>query len=404
MTNLELALADRNSGSHRSESIFRENKWKINANISGTANALNESTRSSAELVQQREMMRKPFQNWDEFNLRMIARFRMKIEEHPGKRLFSMRQTGSIEEYVNEFEELSTIVPNMDEANLTHMFYTGLKPEMKEVIKMQRPRGLTEHFEGVISMEDSAFCKSMAEAATITQNKRASSFTPLKSSSNYNTNRSWQTPTSQSTSSKSGFKSNEQQSGSRPQGQEKQPWKQQTNNRPAGSLHLSPAEYAEKRRLETEWFDADEDDSGVVTELMELSLFSFLGIDSPTTTKLWGKIGSVEVVVMLDSGATHNFIDPVMQKKLQLKPVRDKRQEILLGTGITVTGSGVCKDAEFNLQGVDYMADFIVLELGNVDIILGVQFLRTLGKCEVDWEEHVMSFWYKGQRVTDYTW
>lgn len=45
-------------------------------------------------------------------------------------------------------------------------------------------------------------------------------------------------------------------------------------------------------------------------ELMELSLKFFLGISSPTTTKLKGYIGKTKIIIMLDSGATHNFMAP----------------------------------------------------------------------------------------------
>ncbi|CAA7036031.1 unnamed protein product [Microthlaspi erraticum] len=149
-----------------------------------------------------REMSRDPFRDWPQFKKRMIVRFSQKMEENPGKRLFSLRQTGSIADYVNEFEELTTIVTGIDEENLEHIFYIGLKTEMKEVLKMQKPRGLTNCFNAVISMEDSAFCKSMAEAT----NPRRSFF-PLRSALNCSTQRS-----SSSTNSDSGEKPKDSQS------------------------------------------------------------------------------------------------------------------------------------------------------------------------------------------------
>ncbi|KFK24096.1 hypothetical protein AALP_AAs58075U000100, partial [Arabis alpina] len=138
-------------------------------------------------------------------------------------------------------------------------------------------------------------------------------------------------------------------------------------------------------------------------EFMELSLQSFLGISSPTTTKVRGLIGRTEIIIMLDSGATHNFISPDVVKKTKLRPQKNNSYEISLGTGITVQslGSlGVCKAVKFLMQEWEFQADFISLELGNADIILGIQWLRTLGKCQVDWETHEISFIHKGGMIT----
>lgn len=149
-----------------------------------------------------------------------------------------------------------------------------------------------------------------------------------------------------------------------------------------------------------DWIDTFEDENEVVTELMELSFSSYLALSSPTTTKIWGKIEKTWVMVLLYSGATHNFLDPSVATKLNLAPQQGANLDIIWGIGIAVCSAGVCHQVPFTLQQVNDVADFILLELGKVDMVLGIQWLRTLGKCAMDWETHEMSFTFKGQRVT----
>lgn len=152
--------------------------------------------------------------------------------------------------------------------------------------------------------------------------------------------------------------------------------------------------------LEECWDDAIQEVEEPESQLLELSLFSFLGIDSPTTTKVRGTVGTTSMVVLIDSGATHNFVTPMFIKKARLQMIVNPNLQILLGTGILVNGMGVCRDIHIELQGLKFVIDCISLELGGVDMVLGVQWLRTLGKCEVDWDSHEWSFKHEDKTVT----
>lgn len=68
----------------------------------------------------------------------------------------------------------------------------------------------------------------------------------------------------------------------------------------------------------------------VLPRLMELSLFSFLGLPLPITTKLWGQIEKIQVIVMLDSEANNNFVESSVENKLHLKTIQIKKLNIML--------------------------------------------------------------------------
>ena len=67
----------------------------------------------------------------------MLDHFAESKDDEPRHKLSALKQTDSVQAYVREFEELINVVKGIDEANLISRFYTGLKPEMKEVVKMK---------------------------------------------------------------------------------------------------------------------------------------------------------------------------------------------------------------------------------------------------------------------------
>lgn len=76
------------------------------------------------------------------------------------------------------------------------------------------------------------------------------------------------------------------------------------------------------------------------------------------------------------------------------------KMHIKVGTRILVTEPVVCTHVSLMVQSVDLKNDFIILEPSSVDIILGVQWLRILGKCEVDWEDQTLSYLLENKKLT----
>ena len=75
-------------------------------------------------------------------------------------------------------------------------------------------------------------------------------------------------------------------------------------------------------------------------EVAKLSLNSVVSISTPKTMKLKGKIGHQEVIILINCGATHNFIsNKVVQ---QLGPPLDatKGFGVLLDTGLAIRRTG----------------------------------------------------------------
>ena len=110
-------------------------------------------------------MRRGCFRSWKDFKQRLFVRFSESIEDEPSTRLFSIRQTGSVAEYVSEFEDLSAEVTGLDDHHLERIFYIGLNREMKEVIRMKEPQGLANYIAAVLKMESSTFCRVVSDGS-----------------------------------------------------------------------------------------------------------------------------------------------------------------------------------------------------------------------------------------------
>lgn len=87
---------------------------------------------------------------------------------------------------------------------------------------------------------------------------------------------------------------------------------------------------------EEEWGCAEEDTIQEITELAELSLNSAVGISSPRTIKLKGMVKQEETLVLIDSGASHNFISEGLVKKLGITTKETRGYGVLMGTGLSV--------------------------------------------------------------------
>lgn len=136
-----------------------------------------------------------------------------------------------------------------------------------------------------------------------------------------------------------------------------------------------------------------------VLEEVELSLNSVVGLSEPRTLKLKGEIHVLEVVILIDCGATHNFISTKLIEAVQIPVQETSRYGGVIGSSKQLKGMGVCKGVLLKLQHITIVEDFLPLPLGSTDVILGIKWLATLGETHADWKNITMAFELGGQTV-----
>ena len=105
-----------------------------------------------------------------------------------------------------------------------------------------------------------------------------------------------------------------------------------------------------------------------------------------------GNIRRISTIVLVDSGSTHNFINEALAKKVGLQPVQGGQFEVMVALGERLSSKGKCKCVTLLLQGIPVSADFYLLPLEGYDIVLGTQWLRTLGPILWDFAKLQMKF------------
>lgn len=105
---------------------------------------------------------------------------------------------------------------------------------------------------------------------------------------------------------------------------------------------------------------------------LELPLYSVNGIDQPQTSNVRARVADREVVALVDSGASHNFVLKTLIKELGLvvdESVFWSKSQTWMPRVVLRVDLGQCQ-----IHNEGYM-----FELGGIDLFVEVDWLRTLG-------------------------
>lgn len=78
--------------------------------------------------------------------------------------------------------------------------------------------------------------------------------------------------------------------------------------------------------------------------LVELSMSSIVGFTRNNTMKVTGRLKGKKVIILIDSGATNNFISSEDAQHLKIQITTTKAYNISVGDGHIVKGNQKCLD------------------------------------------------------------
>ncbi|VFQ89645.1 unnamed protein product [Cuscuta campestris] len=344
--------------------------------------------------------------DWDDF----VRKFKLRFDplhyvDYVGQ-LTRVRQSIGVMEYQAAFEKVLTHVTDVPEPYLQSLFHAGLKNHIQHEISLLKPETLSESFALARELE----AKHQAIVHSV----------GLKSSS-WGTNFSRGNPSRAVSEGAAGSVTKTAQISS---GVKTTSEGRESSNTPP-VRRLTRAERFEKDakglcyNCDQKWHkghkcgrfilimgeDDGEEEEPEEDEEIEVaadisSLNSMSGVTTPRSLRLTGKIGQQGLDVLIDGGSTHNFVHPLTVEKLGLSLERVAAFRVYVGNGDSLCCTQQCRIVALELQGTTFTVDLYVLQIHGHDVVLGVQWLRGLGRVLHDYEKVTMEFAWGEQTVT----
>ena len=111
------------------------------------------------------------------------------------------------------------------------------------------------------------------------------------------------------------------------------------------------------------------------------------------------RINHQELVILVDTGSTHNFLDTSIWMLLKLPMSIKDSFEVKIANGTMVKTKRACHEVSLKIQGQEFAMDLNLLSLGGCDFVLGNQWLFTLGLIQWDFQHLTMEFVLSGKPI-----
>jgi hypothetical protein len=88
--------------------------------------------------------------------------------------------------------------------------------------------------------------------------------------------------------------------------------------------------------------------------------------------RIVGVIHFHRVIVLINSGSTHNFVDTKLAASLGIQPQPQDGITVQVANGQEVASPGCSREVKVKLQGVVFRTDLFILPLAGCDAVLGI--------------------------------
>ncbi|GJR43650.1 retrovirus-related pol polyprotein from transposon 17.6 [Tanacetum coccineum] len=130
-----------------------------------------------------------------------------------------------------------------------------------------------------------------------------------------------------------------------------------------------------------------------------ISLNALSGLNSFQTMRVKGMFGKHTLHNLVDCGSTHNFVDLKTAKSLGCKLESTTPLQVSVANGQNMMSCYECKNFQWSLKGETFTSDVMLLPLGSCEMVLGIQWLATLGDIQCNFKNLTMKFEHMGRKM-----
>jgi hypothetical protein len=123
-----------------------------------------------------------------------------------------------------------------------------------------------------------------------------------------------------------------------------------------------------------------------------ISLDSLTVFSTPQSLKLISYIRHHKVIILVDSGSTHNFIHLRIAQETHCYIHVVNNFQIMFANGGSMKFGGRCENVHLQIGDYHLKSNMFSIDLGGCDIVLGADWIRNLGPILMDFKELTMKF------------
>jgi predicted aspartyl protease len=107
---------------------------------------------------------------------------------------------------------------------------------------------------------------------------------------------------------------------------------------------------------------------------------------------LIGYVRDRKVIILVDSGNTHSFIHHRLAQEINCYFRVVNNFQIMIANGGSMKCWGHCENVRLQIGQYNLKSHMFAIDMGGCDIVLGVEWLHTLGPITMDFKDLIMKF------------